>query len=131
MFKYKDYQVVVIKKHLVGVSSWTEPLNLSFIPSDVILISFHKYDNDQDDNILNCDELNFIHTDLIDNQILCQFNKSVIASDILNIPFKLNQAINGNFNFYLKNIDGNDPGNVNTIDLYLSFTLLFIQFKAI
>jgi hypothetical protein len=120
------YKNIVVKKYLgPGITSFSQDIHVPFLVDEIVLTYINSYDSD---GVGHSSKLLFMHSDLIDNNILFSIPRYHGAhSQTINTPIKLDykRNIQGTYTFTFRNIVNALPSNHATFDLYLTFNILF------
>jgi len=127
MTEIVNYKTITVTGYMGNnENSFTSDINLDFQPDEVVvkLIIF--------DNAINVitDRIYIIKTDLIDNNILAPLEAATGFIQPINIPYKINKSINGQYTFSIWNYDGSEPDDIADFEVALGITLTFIKYKT-
>ena len=110
-----------------NVNEFNFNINVEFQPTHVILKSFMVDNADA----AASDRIFLLKSSIIDNKILYTFLGQMAAMhEPLNLMYKLGQKIiNGQYKFQITTITDVLPTNIATFNLFIAFTLEFIEMK--
>ena len=131
----ESYKIITVYGYCGNnVNSFTFPIEIEFVPNEVVLKYFNLYDYDSE----HAGGLYFINTDLIYNKPLVSYPGCTAMNELFNTPFILNTPVNRIYTFtinslYVANVANinilSTPSNIATFSTEVSFVLMFIKYK--